>query len=181
MKKQILFFQGRGDGGYEADKALVNSLQENLGNEYNINYPEIKPNESKSDFGWTQQIDKEIFKTKGDIIIVAHSFGASMILKYFSENPANKKIEGVFLVSTPFWSGSEDWKIGLKLKENFAEKLPNEVSIFFYHCEDDEEMPFSHLNEYKQNVTQATFRKIKSGGHQLDNDLTLVASDIKLL
>lgn len=150
MNKQILFIQGGGDGGYEADKALVNSLQENLGNEYNINYPEIKSEESKPDFGWTQQTDKKISKIKSNVFIVGHSFGASMILKYLSENSVNKKIKGIFLISTPFWSGNEDWQIGLKLQGDFADKLPNEVPIFFYHCQDDEEIPFSHLDHYKQ-------------------------------
>jgi serine hydrolase len=181
MNKRILFIQGGGDGGYEADKELVASLQKALGKGYDINYPEIKSDESASDFGWAQQIGNELSKTKGDIILVGHSFGASMILKYLSENSVIKKIEGIFLIATPFWDGNEDLEIGLKLQEDFAEKLPDEVPIFFYHCQDDEEIPFSHLDHYKRKLTQATFREIKSGGHQLNNDLTFVANDIKNL
>lgn len=181
MNEQILFIQGGGDKGYEVDKALVNSLQENLGNEYKINYTEIKSEESKPDFGWTQQIENKIAETKSDVFLVGHSFGASMILKYLSENSVDKKIKAIFLISTPFWSGNEDWKIGLKLHGDFANKLPNEVQIFFYHCQDDEEIPFSQFDHYKQKVTQATFREIQTGGHQLNNDLTLVANDIKSL
>ncbi len=93
----------------------------------------------------------------------------------------NKKIIGIFHISTPFRSGNEDWQIGLKLQGNFADKLPNEVPIFLYHCQDDEEIPFSSLDHYKQKVSQATFREIKSDGHQLNNDLTKVAIDIKSL
>lgn len=104
-----------------------------------------------------------------------------MILKYLSENPVKKKIAGIFLISTPFWSGNEDWKQGLKLQENFAGKLPKNVPIFFYHCHDDEEVPFSQLAIYRQKLDQATFREIPSGGHQLNNDLKLVAQDIKSL
>ena len=51
--------------------------------------------------------------------------------------------------------------------------------IFFYQCLDDEETPFSHFEHYRQKIPQATFREIKSGGHQLNNDLTVVANDIK--
>ena len=181
MNKQILFIQGGDEGGYEADTELVASLQTALGKGYAINYSEIKSDESASDFGWTQQIGKKISETKSDIILVGHSFGASMILKYLSEKSVNKKIEGIFLIATPFWNGNDDWQIGLKLREDFADKLPVEVPIFFYHCQDDEEIPFFHLDHYKQKLTQATFREIKSGGHQLNNDLTLVANDIKSL
>ena len=181
MNKHILFIQGGGEGGYKVDKALVASLQTALGKGYDIDYPEIKSDESAPDFGWSQQIGKKISDAKSDMIAVGHSFGASMILKYLSENSVNKKIAGIFLIATPFWNGNEDWQKGLKRQEDFADKLPEGVPIFFYHCQDDEEIPFSHLDHYKQRLTQATFREIKSGGHQLNNDLTLVANDIKSL
>ena len=177
---QILFIQGGGDGGYEVDSELVTSLQKALGEKYVVRYPEIQSDESVSDFGWTRQIGKTISETEDNLILVGHSFGASMILKFLSENSVKKKFKGIFLIATPFWSGNEDWKKGLILKENFADKLPK-VPIYFYHCRDDEEVPFSHFSNYKRKLNQATFREIKSGGHQLANDLTLVAKDIKSL
>jgi predicted alpha/beta hydrolase family esterase len=112
---------------------------------------------------------------------VGHSFGASMILKFLSENTVNKKIKGIFLISTPFWDSNEVWKTGLKLKRNFSDRLPGKVPVFFYHCRDDEEIPFSHFSDYRQHVNHATFREIETGGHQLNNDLALVAEDIRSL
>ena len=181
MNKHILFIQGGGNGGYEADKELVASLRTALGKGYDISYPEIKSDETASDFGWTQQIGKKISEIKSDVILVGHSFGASMILKYLSENSVKEKMEGIFLMATPFWNGNEDWQTGLKLQENFADKLPDETPIFFYHCQDDEETPFSHMEHYRQKLTQPIFREMKKGGHQLHNNLTLVANDIKSL
>lgn len=178
MKRHLLFIQGGGEGGYEADKDLVASLQKALGKAYNINYPEIRSDGSAPDFGWLRQIEMHISETKSDLLLAGHSFGASMILKYLSENLVTKNICGIFLIATPFWNGVEDWQTALKLQENFADKLPAGVPIFFYHCQDDEEVPFSNLNHYKQKITQAIFREIKNGGHQLNNDLTLVAKDI---
>ena len=92
-----------------------------------------------------------------------------------------KKINGLFLIAAPYWSGDEDWVQGLKLHVNFAEKLSKNVPIFFYHCRDDEEIPFATLTHYKQKLPWATFREITSGGHQLNNDLTPIAKDIKSL
>jgi len=181
MTRKILFIQGGGDEGYEADKALVNSLKEYLGQKYNIDYPKLETNDSLPDFGWTQQIEEKVLQTEENVFIVGHSLGASMLLKYLSEKSFSKKIKGIFLVSTPFWSGNEDWKTGLKLQDNFSEKLPGELPIFFYHCKDDEVAPISHLDQYKQKITRATFREIKCGGHQLSNDLTVVGEDISLL
>jgi predicted alpha/beta hydrolase family esterase len=179
MKKQILFIQGGGNGGYKADKKLVDSLQKALGNEYIINYPEIQSNDKEPDFGWTKQIGNQISDGENNLILVGHSFGASMILKCLSEEPPQKKLKGIFLIATPFWSGNEDWKQGLKLKENFESKLPDNVKMFFYHCQDDEEIPFSQLYNYQKKINKATFREINNGGHQLNNDLTIVANDIK--
>ena len=181
MNKQVLFIQGGGEAGYEVDAALAASLQTALGKGYDVHYPAIKSEEAEPDFGWMQQIGQQISAANNEMIIVGHSFGASMLLKYLSENAVNKKIAGIFLVAAPFWNGNEDWQAGLKLQQNFAGSLPAGAPIFFYHCLDDEEVPFNHLDHYTQKLTRATFLAIKEGGHQLNNDLTAVASDIKLL
>ncbi len=177
--KHVLFIQGGGDNGYEADEALVAFLKENLGKEYQVDYPKIQSDETSPDFGWTKQIGENIYRMNHDFILVGHSFGTSMILKYLSENFVSKIIEGIFLIATPFWGGNEEWQKSLKLKDDFADKIPAEVPIFLYHCQDDEEIPFSHLDQYKQKLTKATFREIKTGGHQFNNDLILIAGDIK--
>jgi predicted alpha/beta hydrolase family esterase len=181
MKKPVLFIQGGGDDGYEADLLLVNSMQASLGDGYLIHYPEIVSNDSLADFGWPQEIGKYISQYNDEIILVGHSLGASMLLKYLSENNVTNKIAGIFLIATPFWGADKDWQAGLALHKDFAEKLDRTVPIFFYQCEDDEVVPFAHLGFYMQEVTWATFRVLKTGGHQFDNDLTIVASDIKVL
>lgn len=181
MRNHILFIQGGGNGGYEADEKLVASLRSSLGPAYEINYPQIIADESKKDFGWLQQIGKAISDKKSEIILVGHSFGASMLLKYLSENKIKEKIAGIFLIATPFWRGNENWEQGLKLEENFVEHLPADLSIYFYHCKDDEEISFDNLLRYKQKLPQAIFREINNGGHQLSNDLKIVAHDIKAL
>ncbi len=179
--RQVLFIQGGGKNGYREDEALVLSLKKNLGNEYHVDYPEIGPDESSADFGWIKQIEEIINRMNQEFILVGHSFGASMILKYFSENDNYKNVEAIFLLSTPFWSGNEKWQAGLKLKQDFADKLPDAIPIFFYHCRDDTEVPISHFHQYKNKLPKASYCEIISGGHQLNNDLTLVASDIKAL
>lgn len=179
--KNILFIQGGGNDGYEADKKLVASLKNCLGSNYKIIYPEIQSHENKPDYGWTKQIAEKISESAKDLIIVGHSFGASMILKSLSEIPIQKKIKGIFLIAAPFWKGNEDWEQGLMLKDNFADNLPYNVPLFFYHCKDDKEIPFSHFQDYQEKLNRATYRVVEHGGHQLNNDLTMVAKDIESL
>jgi predicted alpha/beta hydrolase family esterase len=183
MSKYVLFIQGGGNGGYEADAKLVASLRKELKTAYKVHYPKMLPDETIPDFGWQwlKHIGQEISSVKGKVILAGHSLGASMLLKYLSENKIKTNIAGIFLIAPPFWSGNEDWVQPLKLQEDFPGKLPEDVPIFFYQCRDDEVVPFDHLAFYKQNLPRAVFREISHGGHQLNNDLTPVANDIKSL
>jgi predicted alpha/beta hydrolase family esterase len=182
MKNQILFIQGAGDVGYEGDIKLAASLQKALGTDYKVHYPEM-PTDEVPYFGsgWLKQIHEEISALNGTIILVGHSLGASMLLKYLSEKKIKKNVSGIFLVAAPFWMGNEDWKQPLKLQEGFSQKLPIEVPTFFYQCKDDDVVPFDHLTIYRQNIPWAVFREIPHGGHQLNDDLTQVANDIRSL
>lgn len=182
MKKHILFIHGAGEGGYEGDIELVASLRKALGTDYKVHFPKMLTDEEPYfGSGWPKQIGNEISSVKGEVILAGHSLGASMLLKYLSENKIINDIAGIFLIAPPFWSGNQDWVQPLKLQDNFSAKLPKEIPIFFYQCKDDDVVPFDHLTFYKQNVPWAVFREMSEGGHQLNNDLTPVANDIKSL
>jgi uncharacterized protein len=131
MRYHVLFIQGGGGNeDYQADAKLVASLTEALGSAYSVHYPFLS-DDSSPDFGRMKQIGKEISSLKGEIILVGHSLGASMLLKYLSESEVKKNIAGIFLISTPFWSGQEDWKQGLKLHEDFP-NMRQKMFLFFY-------------------------------------------------
>ena len=181
MAKHLIFFHGGGsEEDYDADAKLVASLKLNLGSEYSVHYP-LLPNNGTPDLGRRKQINHEISASEDNVILVGHSLGASMLLACLSEIKIRTKIGGIFLLATPFWSGNEDWVETFKLRPNFAEQLDKNIPLFFYHCRDDEEVPFDHLTIYRQQLPWASFREISVGGHQFNNDITIVANDIKLI
>ena len=181
MVKQVLFLQGGGGKeDYTAGAVLVASLQKALGEAYVVHYP-LLPDTAEPDLGRLKQIGQALSLLKGELLVVGHSLGASMLLKYLTETPVQHQIAGVFLLATPFWQGDEEWKQGLKLPHDFAHKLPPNVPIFLYHSQDDDEVPFTHLALYAQALPQATVCPILSGGHYLNQDASLVAKDIKAL
>jgi predicted alpha/beta hydrolase family esterase len=181
MGKHLVFFQGGGsDEDHEADGKLVASLKSKLGSGYSVHYP-LLPNDGTPDLGRRTQIGYEISVGEDNVILVAHSLGASMLLACLSETEVTKKIAGIFLLATPFWSGDEDWVKAFKLQPGFAKHLDKKIPLNLYHCRDDEEVSFSHLDIYKQHLPWASFREISEGGHQFNNDLTIVANDIKSL
>jgi len=179
MKKQVLFIHGGGDDGYGADALLAASLQEELGPDYQVIYPKMPWADTEPDPGWVKQVGVEITKLNDNAIWAGHSLGASMLLKWLSENKTSKKTAGIFLVAPPFWSGKETWKQGFILHKDLAQHLPKDNPLFFYHCQDDEVVTLDQMATYKQELPWATFHEIESGGHQLDNDLSLVAKDIR--
>lgn len=179
MAKHLIFFHGGGsEEDYEADAKLVVSLKLKLCVGFSIHYP-LLPNDGAPDLGRRKQISHEISSSEDNVILVGHSLGASMLLACLSEIPIRKKIAGIFLLATPFWSGNEDWVEAFKMQPDFATRLDRKTPLYFYHCHDDEEVPFGHLAIYRQQLPWASFREISVGGHQFNNDLTIVANDIK--
>jgi uncharacterized protein len=184
MTRHILFIQGAGEGAYEEDKELVASLRKALGRDYEVHYPAMADEDNAPYEQWKQQIEKEMAAMQEPIVLIGHSVGASVIIKWISEIEVKKPIAGIFLIATPFWGG-DGWRYEgyeeLALAKGLAAKLPEGTALFLYHCRDDEVVPFDHLALYAQVLPQAAVRELDAGGHQLNNDLSEVARDIKTL
>ncbi len=179
MKKRVLFVHGGGQGAYEEDRKLAANLRDVLGDAYEVRCPKM-PDEGRPEYeAWKDQISKKLAALDGEMILVGHSLGASILLKYLSEEKVDKPVAGMFLVAPPYW-GAEDWEVGeYELRNDFASKLPEEPPIFFYHSRDDEWVPFAHLALYAEKLPRATIREFDGCGHQFGDDLSDVARDIK--
>ena len=178
MRKRVLFMHGGGEGVYEEDRKLAASLQDALGAAYDVRYPKM-PDEGNPVYeAWKERIAKELDTLEGEVILVGHSLGGSILLKYLSEEEVEKLIVGLFLVAAPYW-GVEDWEVGeYVLREDFASKIPKEMTVFLYHSRDDEVVPFAHVALYAEKLPRATVREFEGCGHQFDDDLSEVARDI---
>jgi predicted alpha/beta hydrolase family esterase len=184
VRPQILFIQGGGGEAHKEDEKLVASLRNALGAEYEVRYPKM-PKESEPDYRrWTPQIGKEMAAVTRGLILVGHSLGGSFLLKYLSEKKIETHVAGLFLIATPYW-GDGGWRYegyeAVALPQDFASKLPKRAPIFFYHSNDDEIVPSAHLALYEEKLPHATIRVLDGRGHQLNNDLSEVAADIRSL
>src|SRR5262245_60364807 len=102
-KKHVLFIRGAGGDQAQAEDALlVDSLRKALGPDYEVSYPEM-PDDEAPDSDWMDLIAKELAKTPGPVILVAHSFGGLVLLKHFVVRQVREHIAGIFLVAVPFW------------------------------------------------------------------------------
>ena len=118
-------------------------------------------------------------RVSGEVYLVAHSIGGSILLKYLTEERIEKPIAGLFLLAAPSWD-RDRWNFDdLKLPTNITEKLEQIPKVFFYHCRDDDVVPFAHLALHAARLPRAVIRAIDHGGHQFHEDLKLVAKDIR--
>jgi predicted alpha/beta hydrolase family esterase len=180
MTKHVLFIHGAGEGAFEEDGLLVASLHNALGPAYDVHYPKMPEEDSATYADWKALIERALATLDDHVILVGHSVGASVLLKYLSEDQLDKPIIALFLLATPYWGADEFWTWDeVRLPEDVAAKLWSIPRIYVYHSRDDKVVPFSHLALYAAKLPRATIRELDGRGHQFGNDLTDVAEDIR--
>jgi predicted alpha/beta hydrolase family esterase len=182
MAPVVLFVHGAGEGAYEEDGLLVASLRDALGPSYEVRYPRMPLEETVQYSDWTARIASALPPRGSEVVLVGHSVGGSVLLRYLCERPVEASVTGLFVIAAPFWGADDFWDWDeARLPEDAAEKLATVPRIVMYQSRDDEVVPFSHLALYAARLPRATIRPVDSGGHQLENDLADVARDIQRL
>ena len=182
MNRQVLFVHGAGAGAHAEDALLVASLRDALGPAYQVRYPAMRNEASPEYADWKPQLAEELAAADAEVVLVGHSVGASVLLKYLTEERVEQRVAGLFLLAAPFWGGGDDevWTCDdVRLPDDVGARLASIPRIAFYHSRDDDVVPFAHLARYAALFPQATIRPSDGRGHQLGNDLTDVAEDIE--
>jgi predicted alpha/beta hydrolase family esterase len=175
----VLFIQGGGAGAHDVDARLAESLQHALGHGYDVCFPRMPDEADPAVESWKREISAQLSHLHGKIVLVAHSVGGSLLLRYLSEERVDRLIAGLFLLAAPSWD-EDRWNFDdLKLLPDIADRLSSIPRIFLYHSRDDEDVPFAHLTLHAARLPTAIVREVASGGHQFGNDLTDVARDIR--
>jgi uncharacterized protein len=175
-KRDVLFLPGAGDPDHPQGSAhLAAYLAGELGDAYDLHAP-VMPNFDDPDYrSWRGAIETHLAELGPDPIVVGHSFGASVLLKFLAEGTHTVPIAGLFLVSTPFWGSSFP---DFALPDDFAAAV-SDVPIFLYHSRDDPEIPLSHLRRYQEQLPNATSRVIEGSEHSFVNGLPELVHDIQ--
>ncbi len=178
-KQAVLFIQGAGDmWAPEGSGILANYLKTALGPDFEVMAPEMPDAAIGPHYlPWRDRIDTELRAIDGPVILVGHSFGGSVLLKYLAEGPPPTSIVGLFLVSVPWW-GPEGWAYDeYALPDDFASKLPA-IPIFLYHSREDPHVPYDHLALYEERLPNAKSRSIDGQEHSFTN-LPALITDIR--
>jgi predicted alpha/beta hydrolase family esterase len=178
----VLFVQGAGEAVHdEWDNKLVESLRRELGPDYEVRYP-LMPNEADPQFAaWRVALEREMAALPAGAIIVGHSIGGTILVNVLAERAPAVELGAIALVAAPF-VGHGGWKSDdIEPPSDLAARLPAGVPVFLYHGDKDTSAPVAHVALYAAAIPHAHVRRLAGRDHQLDNDLSEVASDIREL
>jgi pimeloyl-ACP methyl ester carboxylesterase len=178
--KQILFIQGAGEGVHEQwDSKLVESLRRELGAGYEVRYPRM-PGEGDPKFAtWRIAIEDEMTELESGAIVVGHSMGGTILINALAEHSRPSKLGAIVLIAAPF-IGDGGWESHeIAPRADLGTRLPAGVPVLLYHGDKDETAPVAHLRLYAAAIPQARVCELANRDHQLNNDLSEVASDIR--
>jgi hypothetical protein len=158
---------------------MVDSLRASLGEGVSVGFPRM-PDEGDPDYErWRPAIAQAIDDAAEPTVLVGHSVGGYLLLKYLTELPPTRPIVAICVIAAPFPSGDPNWVFdGFELPDDFGDRLPSGAEVFLYASRDDESVPFAHRDLYAAAIPGALTRTT-SGGHQLGGDLSIVAHDIR--
>lgn len=175
MATRVLFVHGAGEGTYLGSGPLVESLRDSLGGDFVVEYPALPDEDEPDPREWSRIIDEQ----SDGVIVVAHSVGASIALKHFSET-GGENLLGLFSIAAPYWGG-DGWHYdgyqSLMLPTTPLIMAP----LFLFHGRDDDVVPVQHLELFAGAFPTAATQTIEGVGHDLGNDASVVARDIRAL
>jgi hypothetical protein len=164
----------------EGSGHLAAYLDKELGSGYRVIAPDMPDPDDPRYRPWRDRIERELATIDDGAVLVGHSFGGSVLLKYLAEGSYQKPIGGLFLVAVPYW-GPEGWAFEeFALPDDFASKLPAST-IFLYHSRDDPEVPFAHLRLYEEELPNPISRPRSGSEHSFTSGLPELVDDIRSL
>ena len=170
---EILFVHGA--GGWLDDQPIAEDLRGIPGAEVLV--PRF-PDEDMSAAGWRLELGRQLRNIGPEPVIVAHSFGASMVLLQYADDPGEPLPRGLVLLAMPFW-GSEGWQAEYTLPADA--RLPEELPLFLHQCMDDNVVPAGHLELHASRLPHALIRRHDSGGHQFQGRMGDIIHDVTML
>ncbi|MGA9871298.1 MAG: alpha/beta hydrolase [Rhodococcus sp. (in: high G+C Gram-positive bacteria)] len=168
MTKRLLFVHGA--GGYVDDQPLAEGIGAALG--CAVDMPEFAETDMSFE-GWATPVRRLLGELTPEDIVVAHSFGATILLRVLAEGTPFAPGRAA-LLAMPDW-GPDGWDFD---EYAFAGPQPD-VALSLHHCRDDEVVPFEHLALGRALLPSAQVIDYPSGGHQFVGLDETVARDIE--
>lgn len=183
MKANLLIIHGAGVRSYKvmAEK-WVPYIKKQLGPEYNVVCPEM-PNPQFPQYKlWRETIKNTIAKLHGPLILVGHSLGGTLLLKYLTQEKIHNQILGMYFVASPYFSETKGWNYADFFIHKSPDDLLGDYPIYSYHSTDDPVVPVHHQGYFSEQFKEAIVRTLSGHGHEYNmKEFKEIIEDIKQL
>lgn len=185
-KKTIIIIHGAGPRHYRSLEDGSGDWQSTLAAELVADYKVLSPqmpSPTKPVYEeWKILFEKYLARAKGDVILVGHSLGGSLLLRYLAEERISQKVAGLFLVAVPL-----NTMRGFEAPKDYS-KLSLIKNVFLYHSMDDVEVPYAHSLVYRLRL-KATLKTYSDQGHyfkrkkfdDIVNDIRMISEERTIL
>jgi predicted alpha/beta hydrolase family esterase len=175
----LLFVDGGGDEAYRYDKKIADRLQKALGSEMPFAFPFIHGLEALDWPAVAAELGDALRELPRGAIVVAHSVGASAVLKLLSEG-IDPKLAHLFLLAVPYNGADGEWGgDDFAFPADFARRLPKGLPITIWHSEDDEIIPADSARRYAEELPSADVHFLVGYGHQFTKSVSFLADAIR--
>ncbi|HQC50099.1 MAG: alpha/beta hydrolase [Patescibacteria group bacterium] len=143
-------------------------LEKSLGKKFEIISPRMPLREFAKYRDWKIHFERYLSLIKNKYILLGTSLGGVFLAKYLSENKLRKKALSVYLICPPFDNTlpEEDLVGGFKLEKDLSLIEKNCQNLHLLFSQDDNVVPVSHAEKYRQKLKNAHIVIYKSkGGH----------------
>ncbi|HKA60452.1 MAG TPA: alpha/beta fold hydrolase [Gemmatimonadales bacterium] len=165
MAQPVLVIHGAGEPRRRGRKVYWEPmLADGLGPDYRVRAPRMPQPTDPQYRIWSRRIG-QLIADNPNPVLVGHSFGASVLLKYFAEAALRPSFTGLFLIATPLWG--PDFP-EFALPPDFGDRLRNVSPLYLYHSRDDAEIRFEHLERLGRALPQAIVRALDGRGHEFN-------------
>lgn len=162
----------------QGSSRLVAHLRRALTGAQAVRSPALPSPERPTYRAWRAAIDDVLSETDGPLLLVGHSLGGSVLLKYLTDAPSPRPIRGLFLVAAPYW-GDTDWESDdFELRAGYADAIPADLPVYLYHSRDDDVVPAAHAERYRAEIPRAILRLVEGRGHEFGDGLPELIEDL---
>lgn len=167
---------------YLKKKGWKDTLQEHLGDEYDVVKPYM-PNRMNAKYTeWQIYFERFIPLFNDEVVLVGHSLGGIFLAKYLAENDYPKRIGALFLIAAPFDGRGSAESLGDFILPEDIENISQQCdTVFLYYSEDDVVVTLEDTLQYAERFPNVTTVALKDRGHINQPDFPEIVERIKSL
>ncbi|NAP00819.1 alpha/beta hydrolase [Halomonas sp. MG34] len=155
-------------------------MKKECANTHNIIQPAMPAPLDPSYAEWKKEIRRTLDLVEGEVTLIGHSLGGSVLLKYLAEEEVNIPFNKLISIAAPFWGVNKGWqRKDFILKSNISGEIPYVPNIFFLHSKLDPIVPIEHMQRYLKHFPQAKFIELEGDAHLFMDGLPKLVEVLK--